>query len=117
MLTNPNPPDAPEPEDPAKVRVRTTLPHVEEGSVLYLLTPSLLSPPADEEMNNLNSDLAGSPWKTDSPVRPTTPFLVALLLTLSVPGSLYVYGPNRGSPIFFAVAFAASAVGHIWQCW
>jgi hypothetical protein len=33
-----------------------------------------------------------------------------------VPGSLFVYAPNKGAPIFFAVAFAASAVGHIWQC-
>lgn len=33
----------------------------------------------------------------------------------SVLGSLYVYAPNKGAPVFFAVAFAASAVGHIWQ--
>ncbi|UKZ78943.1 hypothetical protein TrVFT333_006690 [Trichoderma virens FT-333] len=31
--------------------------------------------------------------------------------------SLYIYAPNRGAPIFFAVAFAISAVFHIWQCW
>ncbi|RDL31402.1 uncharacterized protein BP5553_09611 [Venustampulla echinocandica] len=34
-----------------------------------------------------------------------------------VPGSLYVYAPNRIASIFFTVAFAASAVGHIWQCY
>ncbi|RJE23139.1 RTA1 like protein [Aspergillus sclerotialis] len=33
-----------------------------------------------------------------------------------VPGSLYVYVPNKVAPIFFTVAFAASATGHIWQC-
>ncbi|KAF7526201.1 hypothetical protein G7054_g10852 [Neopestalotiopsis clavispora] len=33
-----------------------------------------------------------------------------------VPGSLYVYAPDKGAPIFFAVAFAVSAVGHIYQC-
>ncbi|CAJ2501184.1 Uu.00g040370.m01.CDS01 [Anthostomella pinea] len=32
-------------------------------------------------------------------------------------GSLYVYAPNKGAPVFFAIAFAASAVGHIWQCY
>ncbi|CEJ93352.1 hypothetical protein VHEMI08945 [[Torrubiella] hemipterigena] len=31
-------------------------------------------------------------------------------------GSLYVYAPNKGAPIFFAVAFGMSAVFHIWQC-
>ncbi|KAL7935793.1 hypothetical protein V8C35DRAFT_298258 [Trichoderma chlorosporum] len=30
--------------------------------------------------------------------------------------SLYVYAPNRAAPIFFAIAFAISAVFHIWQC-
>ncbi|KAF2471147.1 putative RTA1 domain protein [Lindgomyces ingoldianus] len=34
-----------------------------------------------------------------------------------VPGSLFVYAPNKGAPIFFSLAFAASAVGHIWQCY
>ncbi|KAI1781320.1 hypothetical protein F4818DRAFT_451459 [Hypoxylon cercidicola] len=34
-----------------------------------------------------------------------------------VPGSLFVYAPNNGAPVFFAFAFAASAVGHIWQCY
>ncbi|KPM44171.1 hypothetical protein AK830_g2349 [Neonectria ditissima] len=34
-----------------------------------------------------------------------------------VPGSLYIYAPNKGAPIFFTVAFAVSAVGHIWQCY
>ncbi|KAL5353216.1 hypothetical protein ACLOAV_001251 [Pseudogymnoascus australis] len=33
-----------------------------------------------------------------------------------VDGSLYVYAPNKIAPVFFAVAFAASAVGHVWQC-
>ncbi|KAL9468414.1 hypothetical protein ACSS6W_010108 [Trichoderma asperelloides] len=30
--------------------------------------------------------------------------------------SLYVYAPNKGAPIVFAIAFAISAVFHIWQC-
>ncbi|KAI1759005.1 putative RTA1 domain protein [Hypoxylon sp. FL1150] len=34
-----------------------------------------------------------------------------------VPGSLFVYAPNKGAPVFFACAFAASAAGHIWQCY
>ncbi|KAK0643769.1 hypothetical protein B0T16DRAFT_513063 [Cercophora newfieldiana] len=33
-----------------------------------------------------------------------------------VPGSLFIYAPNQGAPVFFAVAFAISAVGHFWQC-
>ncbi|KFZ04967.1 hypothetical protein V501_08816 [Pseudogymnoascus sp. VKM F-4519 (FW-2642)] len=33
-----------------------------------------------------------------------------------IEGSLYVYAPNKVAPVFFAVAFAVSAVGHIWQC-
>ncbi|SPO01938.1 related to Rtm1p [Cephalotrichum gorgonifer] len=31
--------------------------------------------------------------------------------------SLYVYAPNKGAPIFFAVAYALSAGFHIWQCY
>ncbi|KAL4913006.1 hypothetical protein BDW62DRAFT_214599 [Aspergillus aurantiobrunneus] len=38
-------------------------------------------------------------------------------LTRIVPNSLDVYVPNKGAPIFFTVAFAISAVGHIWQCY
>ncbi|KAI0197166.1 putative RTA1 domain protein [Xylaria flabelliformis] len=34
-----------------------------------------------------------------------------------VPGSLYVYAPNKGAPIFFIIAYGISAVGHIWQCY
>ncbi|KAI0010165.1 putative RTA1 domain protein [Xylariaceae sp. FL0662B] len=34
-----------------------------------------------------------------------------------VPGSLFVYAPNKGAPVFFTVAYAASAIGHIWQCY
>ncbi|KAK9776809.1 putative RTA1 domain protein [Seiridium cardinale] len=34
-----------------------------------------------------------------------------------VPGSLYIYAPNKVAPIIFTVAYAASAVGHIWQCY
>ncbi|KAL4745324.1 hypothetical protein BDW72DRAFT_198755 [Aspergillus terricola var. indicus] len=30
--------------------------------------------------------------------------------------SLYVYAPNKGAPIFFAIAYAVSAAAHIWQC-
>ncbi|KAM7202627.1 putative RTA1 domain protein [Naviculisporaceae sp. PSN 640] len=33
-----------------------------------------------------------------------------------VPGSLFIYAPNKEAPIFFAVAFGISTVGHIWQC-
>ncbi|KAI0402891.1 putative RTA1 domain protein [Xylaria palmicola] len=33
-----------------------------------------------------------------------------------VPGSLYVYAPNKVAPIIFTVAFALSATGHLWQC-
>ncbi|KAK4140927.1 uncharacterized protein C8A04DRAFT_31472 [Dichotomopilus funicola] len=33
-----------------------------------------------------------------------------------VPRSLYIYAPNQGAPIFFTIAFAISAVFHIWQC-
>ncbi|KAI0190127.1 putative RTA1 domain protein [Astrocystis sublimbata] len=33
-----------------------------------------------------------------------------------VPGSLYVYAPNKAAPIFFLIAYALSAIGHIWQC-
>ncbi|EFQ87500.1 hypothetical protein CFE70_000817 [Pyrenophora teres f. teres 0-1] len=31
-------------------------------------------------------------------------------------GSLYVYAPNKGAPIFFTIAFAISAIFHSWQC-
>ncbi|KAK6088738.1 rta1 domain-containing protein [Seiridium cupressi] len=34
-----------------------------------------------------------------------------------VPGSLYIYAPNKVAPIIFTVVYAASAVGHIWQCY
>ncbi|KAI1808219.1 hypothetical protein F4811DRAFT_548957 [Daldinia bambusicola] len=30
--------------------------------------------------------------------------------------SLYVYAPDKVAPIFFAIAYAISAVFHIWQC-
>ncbi|KAL4813286.1 hypothetical protein BDW67DRAFT_178014 [Aspergillus spinulosporus] len=30
--------------------------------------------------------------------------------------SLYVYAPNKGAPVFFAIAYAVSAATHIWQC-
>ncbi|KAK0616924.1 RTA1 like protein-domain-containing protein [Immersiella caudata] len=33
-----------------------------------------------------------------------------------VPGSLFIYAPNQGAPIFFAIAFATSAIFHFWQC-
>ncbi|TDZ35125.1 Lipid-translocating exporter-like protein RTA1 [Colletotrichum spinosum] len=32
-----------------------------------------------------------------------------------VDGSYYFYAPNKGAPIFFALAFAASGVLHFWQ--
>ncbi|KAK3370887.1 putative RTA1 domain protein [Lasiosphaeria ovina] len=32
-------------------------------------------------------------------------------------GSLFVYAPNKVAPVIFAAAFAASAAGHIWQCY
>ncbi|KAF3763061.1 hypothetical protein M406DRAFT_346983 [Cryphonectria parasitica EP155] len=39
-----------------------------------------------------------------------------------VPGSLWFYAPNKGAPVFFAVAFCASTVWQLWQtyhnkCW
>ncbi|KAJ9305996.1 hypothetical protein DTO217A2_4468 [Paecilomyces variotii] len=34
-----------------------------------------------------------------------------------VDGSLYIYAPNKGAPIFFAFAFAVSAFYHLWQCY
>ncbi|KAF7561271.1 hypothetical protein G7046_g2874 [Stylonectria norvegica] len=33
-----------------------------------------------------------------------------------IPGSLYIYAPNKVAPVFFTIAFGVSAVGHIWQC-
>lgn len=36
--------------------------------------------------------------------------------TLIVLGSLYVYAPNKGAPIFFTIAYATSALFHLWQC-
>lgn len=36
--------------------------------------------------------------------------------TLSVPGSVFFYAPNKGAPVFFAVAFAISGAFHIYQC-
>ncbi|KAI7785006.1 hypothetical protein LA080_008405 [Diaporthe eres] len=32
-------------------------------------------------------------------------------------GSLYVYAPNKGAPIFFTIAYAISAIFHLWQCY
>ncbi|KAI0440522.1 putative RTA1 domain protein [Xylaria telfairii] len=34
-----------------------------------------------------------------------------------VPGSLYIYAPNKAAPIIFVVAYGLSAIGHIWQCY
>ncbi|KAK1749483.1 putative RTA1 domain protein [Echria macrotheca] len=33
-----------------------------------------------------------------------------------IPGSLYIYAPNKGAPIFFVICFAISASVHYWQC-
>ncbi|KJR80047.1 RTA1 domain protein [Sporothrix schenckii 1099-18] len=33
-----------------------------------------------------------------------------------VDGSIFIYAPNKGAPVFFAVGFLASLVFHIWQC-
>ncbi|KAK3384802.1 RTA1 like protein-domain-containing protein [Podospora didyma] len=33
-----------------------------------------------------------------------------------VPGSIYFYAPDKGAPVFFAVAFTVSGVYHIYQC-
>ncbi|KAM7197170.1 hypothetical protein V8F20_006719 [Naviculisporaceae sp. PSN 640] len=33
-----------------------------------------------------------------------------------VEGSIYFYAPNKGAPVFFAVAFAASGIYHAYQC-
>ncbi|KXH52453.1 RTA1 domain-containing protein [Colletotrichum salicis] len=35
--------------------------------------------------------------------------------TSKVDGSYFFYAPNKGAPIFFAVAFAASGILHFWQ--
>ncbi|KAK4031485.1 hypothetical protein C8A01DRAFT_51446 [Parachaetomium inaequale] len=34
----------------------------------------------------------------------------------TVPGSVYIYEPNRAASIFFAAAFLASGLFHVWQC-
>ncbi|KAI1297054.1 putative RTA1 domain protein [Xylaria venustula] len=34
-----------------------------------------------------------------------------------IPGSLYIYAPNKAAPIIFVVAYGLSAIGHIWQCY
>ncbi|KAH8689195.1 hypothetical protein BGW36DRAFT_365727 [Talaromyces proteolyticus] len=34
-----------------------------------------------------------------------------------VPGSIYVYAPNKIAPIVFTVLYALSACSHLWQCW
>ncbi|KAK4204766.1 hypothetical protein QBC40DRAFT_272351 [Triangularia verruculosa] len=31
--------------------------------------------------------------------------------------SLYVYAPNKAAPVFFAIAYALSAIFHVWQCY
>jgi hypothetical protein len=33
-----------------------------------------------------------------------------------VEGSWFFYAPNKGAPVFFAVAFAASFIYHTYQC-
>lgn len=38
-----------------------------------------------------------------------------LTLDRKVPGSLWFYAPDKGAPVFFAVAFGASTVWQIWQ--
>ncbi|KAB5533581.1 RTA1 like protein-domain-containing protein [Coniochaeta sp. 2T2.1] len=35
---------------------------------------------------------------------------------IPVEGSIWIYAPNKGAPIFFAVAFAVSGCVHVWQC-
>lgn len=37
-------------------------------------------------------------------------------MPLLVDGSIYFYAPNKGAPIFFAIAFAASGLYHAYQC-
>lgn len=32
-----------------------------------------------------------------------------------VPDSLWYYAPNKGAPVFFAVAFGISTAYHLWQ--
>ncbi|KAK3341852.1 putative RTA1 domain protein [Lasiosphaeria hispida] len=34
-----------------------------------------------------------------------------------VPGSLFIYAPNKVAPAVFSALFAISGVGHIWQCY
>ncbi|KAF2851949.1 hypothetical protein T440DRAFT_488565 [Plenodomus tracheiphilus IPT5] len=40
------------------------------------------------------------------------------MATSDVPivGSLYIYAPNKGAPIFFMIAFTISTLFHSWQC-
>ncbi|KAK4153152.1 hypothetical protein C8A00DRAFT_43882 [Chaetomidium leptoderma] len=35
---------------------------------------------------------------------------------LGISDSVYFYAPNNGAPIFFAAAFAATGLFHLWQC-
>lgn len=44
------------------------------------------------------------------------PRTILLILYYTVLGSLFVYAPNKVAPVIFAVAYALSAAGHIWQC-
>jgi hypothetical protein len=61
-------------------------------------------------------------WQKGILVWTSTPVFIAMLRrcswsnTTSVPGSLWIYAPNHGAPIFFAIAFAVSGLGHTWQC-
>jgi hypothetical protein len=34
----------------------------------------------------------------------------------AVDGSIWFYAPNKGAPVFFTVAFAASGGYHVYQC-
>ncbi|SMQ52976.1 unnamed protein product [Zymoseptoria tritici ST99CH_3D1] len=35
---------------------------------------------------------------------------------IPVKGSIYIYAPNKGAPVFFAIAFAVSFAFHVYQC-
>jgi hypothetical protein len=35
---------------------------------------------------------------------------------IEVDGSLWIYAPNKGAPVIWAVLFAVSMGLHIWQC-
>lgn len=56
-------------------------------------------------------------WKIEQPARLLVPCekLFAMENGQYVDGSIWFYAPNKGAPVFFAVAFLASGACHLWQ--